>query len=95
MSKLGEYITGPQFMDTARRGVEKAIAEQRERGIEPACSPMPPELRRRREAIDFAVANVGLEGFELSPEFRVECERFARGEIELEDLRLFLEKRSR
>lgn len=36
MSKIGKYITSPQFMTDAEKAVEKAIAEQREQGIEPA-----------------------------------------------------------
>ena len=42
MSKFGDFITSPYFMDLAQKGVEKAIAELRAKGIEPACSPLPP-----------------------------------------------------
>lgn len=48
--------------------------------------------RRRQEAVKFAVASVGLEGFELSAEYLAETERFIRGEIELEDLKRFIDR---
>lgn len=46
----------------------------------------PAELRERREAIDFARANVELEGFKVSPEYLAAAERFAAGEITLGEL---------
>ncbi|MDR3300250.1 MAG: antitoxin VbhA family protein [Candidatus Accumulibacter sp.] len=46
------------------------------------------ELLERREAVDFARANVELEGFKAAPEFEVLTERYASGEIDLEEYRV-------
>jgi hypothetical protein len=43
------------------------------------------ETLKRREAVDFARANVGLEGFVVSPERLAIAEKFVAGEIEFED----------
>lgn len=53
------------------------------------------EQRKRREALDFAIASVGLEGFPVSSDFQAEGARFVRGEIELEDLKRFLDANAR
>lgn len=43
------------------------------------------ERARRREAIEHAIASVGLEGFVLPLEERLNAERYANGEIELDE----------
>ena len=43
------------------------------------------ERRRRQEAVNFARANVGLEGFKPSEEAEQRAARFIAGEIELAD----------
>ena len=44
------------------------------------------ERRKRQEAINFARANVGLEGFKPSPENEALAVRFINGEIELSEV---------
>lgn len=44
------------------------------------------EHRRRQQAVDFAFAPVGLEGFKPSKEQEQLARRFANGEIELAEL---------
>jgi hypothetical protein len=51
--------------------------------VRPALSAT--ELLTRRQAVDFARANVELEGFRSSPEFEALAERYATGEISLEE----------
>lgn len=41
------------------------------------------ERRRRQDAVNFARANVGLEGFKTTPEEEERCRRFVAGEIDL------------
>ncbi|KRB67014.1 hypothetical protein [Noviherbaspirillum sp. Root189] len=41
MSKIGEYITSPQFMEAATKAVQDAIADLRAQGIEPVYDPTP------------------------------------------------------
>jgi len=41
------------------------------------------ERRRRQEAVDFALASIGLEGFKPSKEQQELARRFVGGEIEL------------
>jgi hypothetical protein len=43
------------------------------------------ELLARRRAVDFARANVELEGFKVSPEDNALSERFAAGEFGLDE----------
>jgi hypothetical protein len=43
------------------------------------------ELLARRQAVDFARANVELEGFKVSPEDGALAERFAAGEFNLDE----------
>ena len=43
------------------------------------------ERRKRQEAVNFARANVGLEGFKPSEEAEQRAARFIAGEIELAD----------
>lgn len=44
------------------------------------------ERRKRREAIDYGVASVGLEGFTISAEAAAENERYIDGEITMDEL---------
>ena len=44
------------------------------------------ERRQRADAARFAVASVGLEGFQLSPEAQAHIQRFVDGEIDLPEL---------
>lgn len=41
------------------------------------------ERKRREAAVQFARANVELEGFRVTPEEEVHCQRFINGEIDL------------
>lgn len=41
------------------------------------------ELRRRQDAVRFANASIGLEGYTVSDEARQRADRFAAGEIDL------------
>jgi len=43
------------------------------------------ETRRRRDAANFAQANVGLEGFKISADEEQWSERFIRGEITMDE----------
>ncbi|MDR1709111.1 MAG: antitoxin VbhA family protein [Candidatus Accumulibacter sp.] len=61
------------------RGIINKIQSERT-----ALSPV--ELAKRRRAVDFARANVELEGMKGTPEFNAMMERLARGEIEIEDV---------
>ncbi len=45
----------------------------------------PADLQKRAEAVDYARASVGLEGFEQSPEYTAIASRFAAGEIGQEE----------
>ena len=47
----------------------------------PALSP--DERRKREDAVRFANASVGLEGFKVSPEAEARAERFITGDIDL------------
>jgi hypothetical protein len=51
--------------------------------VRPALSAT--ELLARRQAVDFARANVELEGFKVSPEDNALAERFAAGEFDLDE----------
>ena len=44
------------------------------------------ERRKRREAVNFARASVGLEGFKPSPECEAQAVRFINGEIEIAEV---------
>ena len=44
------------------------------------------ERRRRQEAVNFARASVGLEGFKPSPECEAQAVRFINGEIEIAEV---------
>lgn len=49
--------------------------------------------RKRREAVQFARASVGLEGFTVSDESEADARRFINGEIELDEfLKLGIER---
>jgi len=43
------------------------------------------ERRRRQEAVDYARASVGLEGFKLSEADEAHAERFINGEIDINE----------
>lgn len=43
------------------------------------------ERQRREEAVNYARASVGLEGFKISPEDEAHAQRFINGEISLEE----------
>ena len=43
----------------------------------------PNERRKREEAVRFANASVGLEGFKVSPEAEARAQRFINGDIDL------------
>ena len=43
------------------------------------------ERKRRKAAVDYARASVGLEGFKLSSDDEKHAERFINGEIDLSD----------
>jgi hypothetical protein len=43
------------------------------------------ERARRREAVDYAIASVGLEGFVLPIEEKLNAERYVNGEIDLDE----------
>ena len=61
--------------------------ESRERSIGPANDSISPAERRRREdAASFALANVGLEGFQPSQQTLEQTRRFINGEIPLSEL---------
>lgn len=47
----------------------------------PTCS----ERRRRSEAVNFARASIGLEGFKPSEEEEARAQRFIDGEIDLDE----------
>jgi predicted DNA-binding protein len=51
------------------------------------------ELAERRMAVDFARANVELEGFRMPPDFVDELEQLARGEIDITDIHRETESR--
>ena len=52
--------------------------------LKPALSAT--ELLARRQAVDFARANVGLEGFRISdPEYEALVERYASGELDFDE----------
>jgi hypothetical protein len=51
--------------------------------VRPALSAT--ELLARRQAVDFARANVELEGFKVNPEDGALAERFAAGEFDLDE----------
>lgn len=55
-------------------------------GRESAAPPPQPisnaERRRREQALNFAIASVGLEGFAVSDAYRAAAQRFVSGEIE-------------
>jgi len=51
------------------------------------------ELLERREAVDFSRGNSELEGFSAGPEFDTLSERYAAGEIEMEDLWRHIEEK--
>ena len=77
----------------------EAVLEEVEETLQPtpvkARAPLSKEeLERRRDAVDFARANVELEGFPTDGEFREIEERFVRGEIDLIDLGRFIDERS-
>lgn len=42
------------------------------------------ERQRREDAVDFATASIGLDGFKLSPEAVAHAQRYINGEIDLE-----------
>lgn len=44
------------------------------------------ERRKRQEAVNFARASVGLEGFKPSPECEAQAVRFINGEIEIAEV---------
>lgn len=44
------------------------------------------EQNRRRKAFNSALASVGLEGFEVTEAYKVQAERFIKGEIEFSEL---------
>jgi hypothetical protein len=49
-----------------------------------ACDPITPEERRRRqEAVDYARASVGLEGFKITEAEEKHAQRFINGEIDM------------
>jgi hypothetical protein len=43
------------------------------------------EQSRRREAVDFACASIGLEGFTITKEHEARAERYVLGEIDLQE----------
>ncbi|MDR1164165.1 MAG: antitoxin VbhA family protein [Candidatus Accumulibacter sp.] len=51
--------------------------------VRPALSAT--ELLARRQAVDFARANVELEGFKVSPEDNALAERYASGEFDFDE----------
>jgi addiction module RelB/DinJ family antitoxin len=51
------------------------------------------ELKRRRDAVDFARVNCELEGLPVDDEFNDLHERYARGEINREDLNAYRDAR--
>lgn len=53
------------------------------RAIEPITEA---ERRKRQEAVNFARASVGLEGFKPSPECEAQAVRFINGEIEIAEV---------
>ncbi len=48
--------------------------------------PDSPERQRRQDAVDFALANLGLSGFVPSDEVRYQMQLFIDGEIQLDDV---------
>lgn len=44
------------------------------------------EKEKRRQAVDFARASIGLEGFTITPEHAAQAERYVSGQIELAEL---------
>jgi hypothetical protein len=74
--------TGSENMNTA------VIARNKEMtGENPSVRPRltAAELLERRKAVDFAQANVELEGFKVSPEEKALAERFVAGEFDLDE----------
>lgn len=63
------------------------VNEARERQNAPDNDTISADERRRREnAVNFARASVGLEGFKLSEEEEAHARRFVSGEIQLAEL---------
>ena len=52
----------------------------------PTHNNIPAERRKRQEAVNFARASVGLEGFKPSPECEAQAVRFINGEIEIAEV---------
>lgn len=50
------------------------------------------ELERRRKAVDFARANCALEGLHAGKDFDAIMDRYATGEINLDDLAVYRER---
>jgi hypothetical protein len=78
--------------------IMEAVLEEVEKTLPPtpvkARAPLSKEeLERRRYNIDFARANVELEGFPTDGEYREMEERYARGEIDAEDLDKYMDER--
>ena len=60
------------------------VSDARERGANPANDAISPaESRRREQAVSFARASVGLEGFKPSKAEEAHARRFIKGEIQL------------
>jgi hypothetical protein len=63
------------------------VIQSRERSIGPANDSISPAERRRREdAASFALANVGLEGFQPSEQSLEKVRRHINGEITLSEI---------
>jgi hypothetical protein len=62
---------------------EEAVWENPPARAKPALTAT--ELLARRKAVDFARANVELEGFKVDPEDRALAERFVAGEFDLDE----------
>ena len=61
-----------------------SVLPARARTVGQAVAALTPEERRaREEAVRFADASIGLEGFTVSPAAKIRAERFINGEIDL------------
>ena len=75
----------------------EAVLEEVEETLKPTPAKVRPplskeELEERRYSVDFARANVELEGLRAGKDHHEMMERYARGEIDLEDLREYADR---
>ena len=84
MQRSASLFVVPQGDVSAEHARENRLALIEEHGERKAASPLTEAGRREREdAVRFANASIGLEGFRVSAEEQALSDRFIAGEIDL------------